>query len=545
MIKVLFLITCLPVFQCTCAQLENINFTNWLAKWQVFPTDAVQAEPISSGVRLKAVKVVDFGDGAIVQSLINQSDNKYMTISADVVSSIGGIGYLQVKIYRNRKETKRYSTDASSAEGWRQRCDFPVSKGDRIEICLRIKLTPKYLNHSAEFRNLKIEPFIRDLLEITPLYHSTSYYYDIPEGHEPENIQIAYRQTGSLKWQEALTPYWSHADRRLRGSIINLSENTKYELRLQYHGIKPVIRHFKTWADKVPTGRHVNLSQSATDKTIKIRTKGTPNAYVRYTAPANTVITADDSGPVLDIRDAAAVAIPNFADTEQDTGCSPKGANFPERPGLKFQINTIRIDLSPNFEPANITITATEDTFFKIIKNEAFNWFTVEPQAGNLKQGETLSLKINPLPEKIHQSGSHPGAFAIRQLNGWSRPVLVYLNSPLEEPIPATVNPAVEIREDRTTALKRKNWDINIPTKDTYYLVIRLKGFNGKQTSLKVRLAITPGALPPEAKIFILIRLPKPRRWRFWLNRSHCDFLPGNTSSLSTQTLKFNWNGSL
>lgn len=120
------------------------------------------------------------------------------------------------------------------------------------------------------------------------------------------------------------------------------------------------------------------------------------------------IFTARDNGNYQLHQDspgkAAAVAIPNFAETGQDTGCSPKSANFPERPGLKFQINAIRIDLSPNFEPANITITATEDTSFKIIKNEAFNWFTVEPQAGNLKQGNTNSLSTQTL--KFNWNGS-------------------------------------------------------------------------------------------------------------------------------------------
>lgn len=285
------------------------DFARELPEWSVAPAGTIEATAIPGGVRLKVAGTQERGDGALVRRVKRPASGSRFALSAE---AIGDAGYLQVKLRRNGREIGRYSTDGTTGRMERTlRCEFPLDNATGIELCLRMKLNKRYLGKAAEFRNLRLEPVKCDPLEVVPLYSSASYYCNFSSPQEPPPGKVEFRKQGGA-WQTAYPPVWSAADRQLRGSIVDLAEDTAYELRFTPAAGKPLIRKFRTWRSAIPVGRTVDLGTRSGRETIEITGGGTPDGYLRLTAAPGTVLSGGDRTPVLRIRDAEYVILENL-----------------------------------------------------------------------------------------------------------------------------------------------------------------------------------------------------------------------------------------
>ncbi|MBS1370867.1 MAG: right-handed parallel beta-helix repeat-containing protein [Lentisphaeria bacterium] len=288
-------------------EIVNADFSRELESWIAAPPGTVEAVPIPGGVRLKVVEARKSGDGAISQRIRNTAESGRLAVS---VHASGEAGYLQVKTYRNGRELERFSSDGASPVLPRTlRCEFPLNGVDSYEICLRMKLNARYVGAETEFRALRIEPVRRAPVEVVPLYCSASYYCDFEEKSEPAGVKAGFRRAGETAFRPAWPPQWDAADRQLRGSIVDLEEDTEYELKFEAEGREPHVVRFRTWKSEVPVAKTVDLSQVFNGRTFVIDAKGTPQGYIRYTMPPGSVLAADESGPVLELRNAAYILL--------------------------------------------------------------------------------------------------------------------------------------------------------------------------------------------------------------------------------------------
>lgn len=288
----------------------RFDFSRQLKEWTLVPAGLLEAASISNGVRLKVLQVQKNGDGALQKRIALPPDCDRFVLSAEAV---GEGGYLQVKLRRGGREIGRYSSDGTASRRIRTlRCEFPADGASDIEICLRMKLQKRYVGRAAEFYNLRLEAAPRDPLEVVPLYCSASYYCNFSGREKTPTGKVEFRRKGNPLWRAAYPPVWCSDDRQLRGSIVDLDEDTEYELRFTPEKGKPLFRQFRTWKSEVPIARTIDLGKMWKNKTVEIAVQGTPDGYVRYTAAEGTVIAGGESGPVLRLRNAAYVILENL-----------------------------------------------------------------------------------------------------------------------------------------------------------------------------------------------------------------------------------------
>jgi len=148
---------------------------------------------------------------------------------------------------------------------------------------------------------LRVERF-----EVVPSFNACSYY--LP-GPPPRTVAVRYRK-GQGPWVEALAPPCFPEDNMLRGSIVDLEENTRYEIRVTGDNDKLLAcEEFTTWRSDVPVARTIVLDPAAFTGRLVIRAKGAPDGWIRYTAAKGCVLTNNRSGPLIELDKARYVLL--------------------------------------------------------------------------------------------------------------------------------------------------------------------------------------------------------------------------------------------
>ncbi len=160
-------------------------------------------------------------------------------------------------------------------------------------------------------------------------------------------------------------------------------------------------------------------------------------------APAGLVDPA--SGRFVVASDSAArgkgAVLDNFApgvDGQVDLGAA---GDLPLRP-IPVAVDTPQVTFSTADLVAGQSRTVTASVGgngfsspYRIAQNDVFDWFTVTPNAGTLKSGESLTFTIALRPEQMTARARYKGAFLIRLANGFSRPVVVYADTAYQQPV--------------------------------------------------------------------------------------------------------------
>jgi len=139
-----------------------------------------------------------------------------------------------------------------------------------------------------------------------PTFHSIGLYWKTPLGGERVACEVSYREAGGAgAWREAL-PLWFDASehaglpersREYRGSIVHLSPDTEYEIKLVLAGTgQEAVLRARTWTEKFKVARVVTLPETL-DATYEITEGGNPrDGYVVYTSPAGKRSRSDVQG---------------------------------------------------------------------------------------------------------------------------------------------------------------------------------------------------------------------------------------------------------
>lgn len=117
-----------------------------------------------------------------------------------------------------------------------------------------------------------------------PTFHSIGLYWS-PDGGASGECEVQYRPVGGSVWRTALPLWLDERNGEYRGSVVNLSPGTPYEIRLTLSGPnQSVTLTASTWREDFPIARVVYLPEQSST-TLQIDQSGAPGAYILYTGP--------------------------------------------------------------------------------------------------------------------------------------------------------------------------------------------------------------------------------------------------------------------
>ena len=148
---------------------------------------------------------------------------------------------------------------------------------------------------------LNVAPF-----EIVPLFNACSFYFKSPSR---DGLAVAYRKKDG-PWQRAYTPVYIKEDGMYRGSIVNLDEDTPYELRIiAANGDVLTQQEFRTWSSQVPIGKTIGLDETTFTGRLTLSESGSPEGWIKITAKKGFVLRNDRKGPLIELYKARYVIL--------------------------------------------------------------------------------------------------------------------------------------------------------------------------------------------------------------------------------------------
>ena len=123
---------------------------------------------------------------------------------------------------------------------------------------------------------------------IAPTFVSAAYYFT---SDNLGDVTPYFRKFGSEAWNKGLDAVYDASKKQYRGSIVRLTQNTAYELKLVDKSGKTLQQgSFTTWADKVKIAKTIELDPEKITDTLVITAAGKPDGWIRYTQKPGTVI---------------------------------------------------------------------------------------------------------------------------------------------------------------------------------------------------------------------------------------------------------------
>jgi hypothetical protein len=136
------------------------------------------------------------------------------------------------------------------------------------------------------------------LFEVFPLFNTCGVYFRSPER---VGLSMAYRTPGG-EWLPAFPPAYFPEDRMYRGSIVDLSEDTAYELKVS--GEKGEVlaqKEFRTWRTAVPIAKTIVLDETNFAGHLKVKKSGTADGWIKITAKPGFILRNERAGPLIQL----------------------------------------------------------------------------------------------------------------------------------------------------------------------------------------------------------------------------------------------------
>jgi hypothetical protein len=155
-------------------------------------------------------------------------------------------------------------------------------------------------------------------IEAVPLFQSCGIYFEASDMSTP--CVTEFREKGNDKWNKAIElmaipgkTIGTYTDKAMfRGCIVNLRENTEYELRIT-QGENTYTAEFRTWNSNPPVVKTVNVKDLKFENELIITEKGTKDGWIKYTADKNFVLNGDDKkNAVITVKGGEYIIIENL-----------------------------------------------------------------------------------------------------------------------------------------------------------------------------------------------------------------------------------------
>lgn len=199
-----------------------------------------------------------------------------------------------------------YAIDMHDTFGWQGRaaiqvCLYAIGEGEDITysyVKFVGELTQEEENligNRAASGNvrLNVAPF-----EIVPLFHTCSFYF---KSHELAGLTVEYRKRGG-SWLRAYDPVYVREDLMYRGSIVDLEEDSLYELRIiGDQGEVLAQDSFQTWSSQVPIRKTITLDETNFQGKLNVRESGSPQGWIKITTNPDFVLRNDRTEPIIEL----------------------------------------------------------------------------------------------------------------------------------------------------------------------------------------------------------------------------------------------------
>jgi len=129
-----------------------------------------------------------------------------------------------------------------------------------------------------------------------PTFESLGLYWTppIPPAPTSAGCSVQYRRAGESAWKDGLTMWYDARDGQCRGSLVQLSSETTYEMQFGIPGLPSAAQlTATTWSEIFPIAQTVYLPNGTTTQTLAITQSGSPSGYVLYTFPPGGQSTID------------------------------------------------------------------------------------------------------------------------------------------------------------------------------------------------------------------------------------------------------------
>ncbi|MBQ7395154.1 MAG: right-handed parallel beta-helix repeat-containing protein [Lentisphaeria bacterium] len=227
--------------------------------------------------------------------------NTVYEFSCDIDSPVRNAVYLQAKLFKNGKPTGRPDIPANRKNKERLRIDFNTFDADTVQLNVRIYSRPVFKDKKIKVSNLyfgaptekKAEKAAR--LETVPGFNAASIYLNNNKSERAADCkaEVKYRKNGSSKWIDGLDLVYDESRKQFRGSLLGLSENTKYDfiIAINDNGKNETLKgSFVTRNSNFPIKKSIVLTAENASKLLKNLEYGSADGYIRYTSAPGTVL---------------------------------------------------------------------------------------------------------------------------------------------------------------------------------------------------------------------------------------------------------------
>jgi len=123
-----------------------------------------------------------------------------------------------------------------------------------------------------------------------PTFESLGLYWTRPQAEGP--CRLHYRAAGAGEWREGYPLVYGPREKQYRGSLVHLTPDTAYEIRLEAGGKRAELQA-RTRSEKFPVGKTTFLPAGESDKTLYIKEGGTEKGWHLITPAAGGKHTID------------------------------------------------------------------------------------------------------------------------------------------------------------------------------------------------------------------------------------------------------------
>ncbi|WFB34354.1 right-handed parallel beta-helix repeat-containing protein [Kiritimatiellota bacterium B12222] len=291
---------------------SNLNDAGAPANWRI-PKNQDQIEVIAGDLAKypKVLKVTlgpaQKGQGQVLQRFAIQPNHIYRLDGA-MKSSGKGIGFFQLKLFKNKKELSRHPTAKSTTEWKEFSKEFYVGDADMAEVLLRYFLYPNSEGKTVEFANVSftdlgekvfVPPAIESC-EVVTTFASAGLTLTLKGDPSKEiTAEVRYREKNAEEWVRGQSLVFVPSTSEFRGSLLDLKSATDYVAEVyiadpQFEAgkaQKKEVLTFRTWTDDVPVARTVQLPAGVSTEALLISDQGSADGWVRYVgAPEGTIL---------------------------------------------------------------------------------------------------------------------------------------------------------------------------------------------------------------------------------------------------------------
>lgn len=166
--------------------------------------------------------------------------------------------------------------------------------------------TPAPTNGRNKMAKRKTNRPVYSKLTFVPGFAGCSFYYPAANG---DKIDVSFRKAGSGSFKPVLTPSYNKREKLWRGSIVNLAENTGYEVKISSNGKTLAQGKFTTKGALPKIAKTIVLNEKNFNGTLTISAQGKPDGWIRYTCAPGFVLKNDRTQPLIVLEKAKYIVL--------------------------------------------------------------------------------------------------------------------------------------------------------------------------------------------------------------------------------------------